>query len=88
MFWVFQGPFQAYQPFQGFLHFSGVLGVAGHPESIFSSEYHFFSFASGFFTYQLPEVIQGQNCVPLSDAALDDSYFSKFCFIKSNVNML
>ena len=34
------------------------------------------------------EVILGQNCVRLSDAALDDLFFSKTCFIKSSVNML
>ena len=31
-------------------------------------------------------VILGQNCVRLSDAALDDLFFSKICFIKSSVN--
>ena len=37
---------------------------------------------------QLSGVILGQNCVGLSDAALDDLFLSRICFIKSRVPML
>ena len=33
-------------------------------------------------------VIISQNCVKLSDAALDDLLFSKICFSKSSVDIL
>ena len=35
-----------------------------------------------------PGVILGQNCVQLSDAALNDLFFSKISFVKNNLNML
>ena len=37
--------------------------------------------------YILPGVILGQNCVWLSDAALDDLFFFEKVFVESGVNM-
>ena len=37
---------------------------------------------------ELSGVILGKNCVRLSEAAPDDLFFSKICFIKSSVNVL
>ena len=36
----------------------------------------------------LPDVILGLNSIRLSDAALDNLFFSKTCFNKGSVNML
>ena len=41
-----------------------------------------------YFSKLIPGVILGQNCIRLSDTALNDLFFSKICFIKSSINIL